>query len=264
MLGRRALELAVFVYLSWALLNYVWLRSRLRPAHSGTSSMRPGVRSDIDRHLSAVSHRRSDAGATTALSGDPSAMSQHRSEAGATAAIVRDQPAATSNGAFPRTSVASTDSRSTTAAPATANIVTATTAASPTTSAEAAATAAAAISPAAPSSTTAAPFTTPRPNILFIVSDDHSAEAVGFRAGARLGALAETTNLNLLAAQGAVIEDSFVVLSLCSPSRATILTGRYPHQHGVTGLNGRVSSSARTYVSMLRDEGYRTGIVGKV
>ena len=133
----------------------------------------------------------------------------------------------------------------------------ATTASPPATSPDAAA----ASSSSSTSPAQSLPF---RPNILFIISDDHSTEAVGFRPSSRLGALAETNHLNRLAAQGAVIEDSFVVLSLCSPSRATILTGKYPHQHGVTGLNGRMRSSAVTYVSKLRDAGYRTGIVGKV
>lgn len=96
------------------------------------------------------------------------------------------------------------------------------------------------------------------PNILFILADDHTAEAVGYREGSRLGALAETTHINKLAAQGAVIENSFAVLSLCSPSRATILTGVYPHRHGVTGLNGAIQPEVMTFVSILRRAGYRT------
>ena len=66
-----------------------------------------------------------------------------------------------------------------------------------------------------------------RPNILFIMSDDHSAEAVGYRTpfGARLGRHAGTTHIDRLAREGAALEDFFVALSLCSPSRASILTG---------------------------------------
>jgi len=100
-----------------------------------------------------------------------------------------------------------------------------------------------------------------RPNILFILSDDHSAEAVGFRPHGRLSRVAGTTNLDRLAREGAVIEDFFATLSLCSPSRASILTGLYAHTHGVTQLNGKIASEVerRTYVDILRKEGYETG-----
>ncbi len=109
-----------------------------------------------------------------------------------------------------------------------------------------------------PSAPLPAPSSRKRPNILFIIADDHSSEAVGYRKSSRFGALAETTHINRLAAEGAVIENSFVVLSLCSPSRATILTGVYPHIHGVTGLNGHISPTVPSYVSILRGAGYRT------
>lgn len=97
-----------------------------------------------------------------------------------------------------------------------------------------------------------------------VCSDDHSAEAVGFRGmKARLGELANTTRLNKLASQGAVIENCFCALALCSPSRASILTGQYPHSHGVTILRGKLRNFSQTYVNTLSREGYATALFGK-
>ena len=253
MLGRRALELAVGVYFIWATLQFLWYRARLDPfsfatTGSGHERLHPGaLRADLvdldeatgntARPLAGASHHTAAAAGVRAGVEAPPVNA-----AGLQPASEPDHRVAafTAAGAAAEAAAASTDAATPPASPAAA---------------------AAFAAPRAPGAQ-AAPR--PRPNILFIISDDHSAEAVGFRPTSRLGALAETTHLNRLASQGAVIEDSFAVLSLCSPSRATILTGRYPHQHGVTGLNGRVSSSAVTYVSKLRDAGYRTGIVGKV
>ena len=95
-------------------------------------------------------------------------------------------------------------------------------------------------------------------------SDDHSAETVGFRGEkARLGELANTTRLNRLASQGAVIENCFCALALCSPSRASILTGQYPHAHGVTILRGKLKNFSQTYVNTLSRRGYATALFGK-
>lgn len=108
-----------------------------------------------------------------------------------------------------------------------------------------------------------------RPNILFVMSDDHSAEAVGFRGSkARLAKLAGTTSIDSLAAQGAFVEDFFVSLSLCSPSRATLLTGLHAHAHGVTELSGSMrqnhpANHGLTYVDELVSRGYRSALVGK-
>jgi N-acetylglucosamine-6-sulfatase len=100
------------------------------------------------------------------------------------------------------------------------------------------------------------------------MSDDHSAEAVGFRgARARLSAHSGTTHIDRLAAEGAYVEDMFVALSLCSPSRASIMTGLHAHAHGVTQLSGAMRSAVnggRTYVDELVARGYRSALVGKV
>ena len=103
-----------------------------------------------------------------------------------------------------------------------------------------------------------------RPNILFLLSDDHSAETVGFRPMARLGSIASTTNLNRIAEGGVVIDSCFTTLALCSPSRASILTGLYPHAHGVTQLRGRLHSGITpTFPEVLQEHGYATALFGK-
>ena len=78
-------------------------------------------------------------------------------------------------------------------------------------------------------------MSTLRPNILFMLSDDHATEAVGaYRE--RLAPWAQTVRIDRLASQGILAERYFVTTSLCSPSRASIITGRYAHSHGVLGV----------------------------
>jgi len=72
----------------------------------------------------------------------------------------------------------------------------------------------------------AAPLKDIRPNILFIMSDDHAAHSIGVYGG-RLAALNPTPVLDKLAAEGVVLENTFCTNSVCSPSRATILTGQW-------------------------------------
>lgn len=78
-----------------------------------------------------------------------------------------------------------------------------------------------------------------RPNILFVMSDDHAAHAIGAYGG-RLAPLDPTPTLDRLAAEGMVLENRFCNNSVCSPSRASILTGRYSHVNGVRSLGGKV------------------------
>src|SRR5256714_13936859 len=72
-----------------------------------------------------------------------------------------------------------------------------------------------------------------RPNILFIMSDDHAAHAIS-AYGSRIN---QTPNLDRLATGGVRFENCFAVNSICSPSRATILTGKYSHLNGVPVFN---------------------------
>jgi arylsulfatase A-like enzyme len=97
-----------------------------------------------------------------------------------------------------------------------------------------------------------------RPNILFIMSDDHAAHAIG-AYGSRVN---QTPNIDRLAAGGMRFEHCFCVNSICSPSRATILTGKYSHLNGVPTFN-RFDGSQPTVAKYLQQAGYYTGMIGK-
>jgi arylsulfatase A-like enzyme len=97
-----------------------------------------------------------------------------------------------------------------------------------------------------------------RPNIVFIFSDDHAQHAIS-AYGSKVN---ETPHLDRLAAGGARFTNSFVTNSICSPSRATLLTGQYSHENGVPVFN-RFDGSRDHVAKHLRAGGYHTGIVGK-
>src|SRR6266513_783150 len=97
-----------------------------------------------------------------------------------------------------------------------------------------------------------------RPNIIFIMSDDHAAHAIG-AYGSHVN---RTPNLDRLARDGALLRNVFATNSICTPSRATILTGQYSHVNGVTMFN-RFDSSRPTVARLLQQAGYHTGMIGK-
>ncbi|GGD62682.1 sulfatase family protein [Microbacterium murale] len=100
---------------------------------------------------------------------------------------------------------------------------------------------------------------TRRPNVVLILTDDHAAHAIG-----AYGSVVNTTpRIDEIAEAGALVENCFATNSLCSPSRASILTGTYSHINGVTTLVTPIDASQRSFVSQLKDAGYRTAIVGK-
>jgi len=101
-----------------------------------------------------------------------------------------------------------------------------------------------------------------KPNILFIMSDDHAAQAVGAYGG-RLAGLNPTPNIDRLAAEGMLFENAFVTNSICTPSRATLLTGQYGHINGVRTLNGRLPPSRQALAHGMRNAGYETAMIGK-
>lgn len=102
----------------------------------------------------------------------------------------------------------------------------------------------------------------PRPNILFIMSDDHAAHAIGAYGG-RLAALNPTPTIDRLAREGIRLENVFCTNSICTPSRATILTGQYSHRNGVTTLNGTLPPARQTLAHEMKKAGYETAIIGK-
>jgi arylsulfatase A-like enzyme len=97
-----------------------------------------------------------------------------------------------------------------------------------------------------------------RPNIVFIMSDDHAAHAIG-AYGSRVN---QTPNLDRLAREGMILTSVFATNSICTPSRAAILTGQYSHVNGVTMFN-RFDSSRMTVPRLLEAGGYYTGMIGK-
>lgn len=106
-----------------------------------------------------------------------------------------------------------------------------------------------------------------RPNFILIYTDDQRWDALsvvqkeqGNRA--RFPWL-KTPNLDRLAAEGVRFRNAFVVNSLCAPSRASFLTGKYGHRNGVVNNHTPFPVTNVTFATQLREAGYRTGYVGK-
>ena len=97
-----------------------------------------------------------------------------------------------------------------------------------------------------------------QPNIVFIMTDDHAAHAIS-AYGSRLN---KTPNIDRLAKEGMKFENCFVTNSICTPSRAAILTGKYAHQNGVPVFN-HIDNSQPMLSKYLQAAGYHTGVVGK-
>jgi len=101
----------------------------------------------------------------------------------------------------------------------------------------------------------------PRPNFVVIIADDMAYGLLG--PGRRLPFL-PLPNLQGLAARGVLFDNAFVTTSLCSPSRATLLTGLYAHTHGVVvNENIELPATVATYPQILQRAGYETAFVGK-
>ena len=98
-----------------------------------------------------------------------------------------------------------------------------------------------------------------RRNIVLILSDDHSASMLGCAGHPWL----KTPNLDRMAQGGVHFRNAFVTTSLCSPSRASILTGQYAHTHGVIGNEEWFADGSVTFPELLQRDGYRTGFAGK-
>lgn len=101
-----------------------------------------------------------------------------------------------------------------------------------------------------------------RPNIVFIFSDDHAWQAVSAYSEGRK--LLDTPNLDRIARDGMRFDRCLVPNSICGPSRATILTGKYSHLNGFyNNSNSRFDGSQTTFPKLLQKAGYQTAIFGK-
>ncbi|MHC4786476.1 MAG: sulfatase family protein [Planctomycetota bacterium] len=98
-----------------------------------------------------------------------------------------------------------------------------------------------------------------KPNIVFIFADDHAYQAVG----AYGSVINETPSIDRLAAEGMRFDDCFVTNSICGPSRAVILTGKYSHLNGFRRNGQTFDGSQQTFPKLLQQAGYQTAIVGK-
>ncbi|MBC8168088.1 MAG: sulfatase [Bryobacteraceae bacterium] len=104
-----------------------------------------------------------------------------------------------------------------------------------------------------------APAARPR-NIIFILTDDHRYDALGFLKGQKF---LQTPVLDSLARDGVHVKNAFVTTALCSPSRASILTGQYAHKHKVVDNNTAIPPGTRFFPQLLQDAGYATAFIGK-
>ncbi len=106
-----------------------------------------------------------------------------------------------------------------------------------------------------------------KPNFLFIYSDDHRWDAMGVvqrEQGERARfPWFKSPGMDRLAVEGVRFRNAFVTLSLCAPSRAAFLTGRYNHLNGVTNNNTSFPAGSVTHATLLRAAGYQTAYIGK-
>ena len=103
----------------------------------------------------------------------------------------------------------------------------------------------------------------PRPNILMVVTDDQRWDAFSASGFGGILSFMKTPNMDRLAHEGVHFRNTFVTTSLCSPSRASIMSGKYAHTHGVWRLRGDLPAGCRIFPGLLREAGYDTGFVGK-
>ncbi len=98
-----------------------------------------------------------------------------------------------------------------------------------------------------------------RPNIIFIMTDDHAAHAMSCY-GSKIN---RTPNLDRLASEGMRFTNSFCTNSICAPCRAVILTGKYSHVNGVIDNAVKFDGGQQTFPKLLQQAGYETALIGK-
>ena len=102
---------------------------------------------------------------------------------------------------------------------------------------------------------------TERPNIVFLFSDDLTTQAISaYNYGLDLP---PTPNLDRLAKEGMLFENSFCGNSICTPSRATVMTGLHSHKNGIVNLGGALDPKRPSWPKKLKESGYTTAVFGK-
>lgn len=103
-----------------------------------------------------------------------------------------------------------------------------------------------------------------RPNIVFMFSDDHACNAISAYPGGLFDKIAPTPNIDRIATEGMLFENSFCANSICGPSRANILTGKHSHLNGFLDNNSSYfDGKQQTFPQLLRDTGYQVAMIGK-
>jgi N-acetylglucosamine-6-sulfatase len=112
--------------------------------------------------------------------------------------------------------------------------------------------------PSGPAPLERVPGAKPR-NVVFILADDHRYDAMGFMGNP----IVKTPSMDRIAREGVHLKNAFVTTALCSPSRASILTGLYAHQHKVVDNNSPIPKGTVFFPQYLQQAGYQTGFMGK-
>jgi arylsulfatase A-like enzyme len=105
-------------------------------------------------------------------------------------------------------------------------------------------------------------ITPKKPNILFIMSDDHTSQAWGIYGGT-LEDYVHTPNITRMAQEGMVLNNAFCTNSICVPSRAAILTGQFSNKNGVYTLSDALEPDSLNIAKVLKKNGYQTAVIGK-
>lgn len=100
------------------------------------------------------------------------------------------------------------------------------------------------------------------PNIIYIMSDDHTTQGIG-AYGSRLASLNPTPTIDRIAKEGVLMENVFCTNSICTPSRASILTGQYGQVNGVVDLSGSLKPENQYLPIEMGKLGYETAMIGK-
>jgi uncharacterized sulfatase len=101
-----------------------------------------------------------------------------------------------------------------------------------------------------------------QPNIIYIMADDHTSQAIGAYES-RLAKLNPTPNIDALAKEGIIFKNAFTTNSICTPSRASIITGQYSQTNGILDLDGKLNTEKEYLPMEMKKLGYTTAIIGK-